>query len=157
MKLRNQKHYNLRPINNRVIRCSTLCIKFFKGVQVRRRGRKNKRVIQINIKTLTGNIINVDVESTDTIENVKAKVQHNEGIPVCSQQYFYKGKFLCTTSNAVEDNKKLILKNGIVNNSTIYLTCRTMCMYVFNGYPTCPWCGITQSYIQERRGKTVVN
>ena len=89
--------------------------------------------MQIFVKTLSDKTITLDVNFSDTIANIKAKIEEKEGLPVRRQKLKLCGKIL--------KNNQMLSQCGVEKDCTLQLS---------------PWCTHVAQHPPESRQITIM-
>ena len=72
--------------------------------------------MQLFVKTLSGKTVSIECEESDKIEDVKAKIEEKEGVPVDQQRLIFAGKQL--------DGQKTLQECGINEGDSLSMVLR---------------------------------
>lgn len=72
--------------------------------------------MQINIKTVTGKIITLEVDQFETILSIKERIQQKEGVPPDQQRLVYAGKHL--------EDERYVCDYNLKKDPTVHLVLR---------------------------------
>ena len=110
--------------------------------------------MQIFVKMIAGKTITLEVKSSDTFEDVKAKIQDKEGIPPDQYWLFWCGKPVMHTSHTMSNY-------NIQQESVLHLVCcgcaaASLSLCLRNPFPgfRMPFCKTSRLCRSPERGKT---
>ncbi|XP_051206212.1 ubiquitin-ribosomal protein eL40 fusion protein-like [Lolium perenne] len=100
--------------------------------------------MQIFVKTVTGETLTLEVESSDTIDSVKAQIQHKQGVIGTSDghdddRHHQLPSLVFAGKQLDEEGGRTLADYGIGKESTLQLTLGLRGGYPYNGRGYYPW------------------